>query len=97
LFIEKEESPYRQTSVNKQRIVNAIVSSKEGHNMDMSSELKAYKFSEIEVLVLDLFVNASDIDKRFKLSLKKYFEMFFKEKLPGIVFKELVDLMEKYI
>lgn len=49
-------------------------------------EGKAFKFPEIRALVLTVFHSTADHDKVLKLSLKSYFELFFKDTLAGFLF-----------
>lgn len=46
---------------------------------------------------MSLYNSSQDADKACRLNFKNYFEMFFKETLSGIIFRELVEMVEKHI
>lgn len=61
------------------------------------AEAKPFKFPEIKALILTLYHSSQDADKACRLNFKNYFEMFFKETLSGIIFRELIEMVEKHI
>ena len=47
--------------------------------------------------MLSAFHSTADLDKVLKLSLKTYFELFFKDTLAGFLFPELVTAVEPHL
>lgn len=60
-------------------------------------EGKAFRFPEIRALILSVFRSTADHDKVVKLSLKSYFDMFFRDSLAGILFPELITAVEPHL
>lgn len=46
---------------------------------------------------MSLYNCSQDADKACRLNFKNYFERFFKETLSGVIFRELVEMVEKHM
>ncbi len=62
-----------------------------------SEEFRLFRYPDIQVEILDTLVEGKETLKYMKLDLKRYFNVFLKEDLHGLMFEELVDIIEKYI
>ena len=47
--------------------------------------------------MLSVFHSPADHDKVLKLSLRNYFELFFRDTLSGILFSELIAAVDPYL